>query len=195
MCNVTGSQLNREAQWRCVLGIAWHRASQLDNTCSMSAARRRVNITRMIRLVYVSTCADNVQLSDIQALLLAAERRNPALGLSGMLCWSGEFFLQCIEGERAAVTACFARILTDNRHHSVELILSAPTAVRWFSRWGMGFSRMLSSNRVDSPAWTGNSFNPYLLEAVELEATFERLAGQAQKLQGVDVTIPPAGLG
>jgi hypothetical protein len=149
----------------------------------------------MIRLVYVSTCADNVELTDIQALLRAAERRNPPLGLSGMLCWSGEFFLQCIEGERAAVTKCFSWILTDNRHHSVELILSAPTQVRWFSQWGMGFSRMLSSHQVDAPAWTGGNFNPYLLEAVELEATFERLAGQAQKLQGLEVSVSGDGLG
>jgi Sensors of blue-light using FAD len=139
----------------------------------------------MIRLIYVSTCADNVQLADIQALLRSAEKRNPEQGLSGMLCWSGEFFLQCLEGERAAVTACFARILTDNRHHSVELILSAPTSVRWFSRWGMGFSRILSSHLVDMPEWKDGIVNPYLLEAAELETTFERLAGQAQQLQGV----------
>lgn len=142
----------------------------------------------MIRLVYVSTCADNVDVADIQSLLKAAERRNPQQGISGMLCWSGEFFLQCIEGDRAPVTQCFARILTDTRHHSVELILSAPTSVRWFSQWGMGFSRMLSSHRVDLPAWTEGSFNPYLLAATDLEATFERLSDQAQRIQGASET-------
>lgn len=138
----------------------------------------------MIRLVYVSTCADNVDISDIQALLKVASVRNPQRGISGMLCWSGEFFLQCIEGDRAPVTDCFARILADSRHHSIELILSAPTSVRWFSQWGMGFSRMLSSHRVDMPAWTGGSFNPYLLDASELESTFERLSGEAQRIHG-----------
>lgn len=148
----------------------------------------------MIRLVYVSTCADNVEVADIQSLLKVAERRNPEQGISGMLCWSGEFFLQCIEGDRAPVTQCFARILSDTRHHSVELILSAPTSVRWFSQWGMGFSRMLSSHRVDLPASTGGSFNPYLLEATELEATFERLSDQAQRIQGVVETALVSGL-
>jgi Sensors of blue-light using FAD len=148
----------------------------------------------MIRLVYVSTCADNVELSDIQSLLKVAERRNPHQGISGLLCWSGEFFLQCIEGDRAAVTQCFARILADTRHHSVELILSAPTKVRWFAQWGMGFSRMLSSHHVDLPAWTGGSFNPYLLEATELELAFERLSDQAQRIQGVPETALTGGL-
>lgn len=149
----------------------------------------------MIRLVYVSTCANNVDPADIQSLLQVAERRNPEQGISGMLCWSGEFFLQCIEGERAPVTQCFARILRDTRHHSVELILSAPTSVRWFSQWGMGFSRTLSSHRLDVPAWTGGSFNPYLLEAVDLEATFERLSGQAQRIQGTPDVATGGGLG
>jgi hypothetical protein len=148
----------------------------------------------MIRLVYVSTCADNVELADIQSLLKVAERRNPQQGISGMLCWSGEFFLQCIEGERASVTQCFARILGDTRHHSVELILSAPTTVRWFSQWGMGFSRLLSSHRVDLPAWSGGSFNPYLLEATELEFTFERLSDQAQRIEASPDTAVISGL-
>lgn len=148
----------------------------------------------MIRLVYVSTCADNVDFADIQSLLSAAERRNPEHGISGMLCWSGEFFLQCIEGDRASVTQCFARILTDKRHHSIELILSAPTSVRWFSQWGMGFSRMLSSHRIDLPASTGASFNPYLLEATELEATFERLSDQAQRIQSAPDTALLGGM-
>ncbi len=112
-----------------------------------------------------------------------------------MLCWSGEFFLQCIEGERAAVTQCFARILRDTRHHSVELILSAPTSVRWFSQWGMGFSRTLSSHRVDMPASSSGNFNPYLLDAVDLEATFERLSDQAQRIHGVPDVAYVDGLG
>lgn len=149
----------------------------------------------MIRLVYVSTCADNVQLADIESLLRVAERRNPEHGLSGMLCWSGEFFLQCIEGERGAVTDCFARILRDQRHHSVELIVSAPTSVRWFSQWGMGFSAELSSRRVDAPAGKGGRLNPYLLDAVDLEATFERLSGQSQPIVRLMDTVPGRGLG
>ena len=136
----------------------------------------------MIRLVYVSTCAESVQFEDIQEILHAAETWNAAREISGMLCWSGEFFLQCLEGERGLVTQCFAHIAGDRRHHSVELIVSSPTTVRWFSTWGMGFTRIMSSNRVDLPNFAGGSFNPYLLEATDLQDTFARLASQAQRL-------------
>ena len=136
----------------------------------------------MIRLVYVSTCAQNVQLEDVEGILRVSESWNADRGISGMLCWSGEFFLQCLEGERGPVTQCFAHIAQDRRHHSVELIVSSPTSVRWFSTWGMGFTRLLSSTRVDLPNFTGGSFNPYLLEASDLQDTFARLASQAQRL-------------
>jgi len=136
----------------------------------------------MIRLVYVSTCAQNVQLEDVEAILRVAETWNADRGISGMLCWSGEFFLQCLEGDRGPVTQCFAHIAQDRRHHSVELIVSSPTTVRWFSTWGMGFTRLMSSNRVDLPNFAGGSFNPYLLEATDLQDTFARLASQAQRL-------------
>ena len=136
----------------------------------------------MIRLVYVSTCAQNVQLEDVESILRVAETWNAKREISGMLCWSGEFFLQCLEGERGPVTQCFAHIARDRRHHSVELIVSSPTTVRWFSSWGMGFTRLMSSNRVDLPNFAGGSFNPYLLEATDLQDTFARLSSQAQRL-------------
>ena len=136
----------------------------------------------MIRLVYVSTCAQNVQLEDVESILRVAETWNAKREISGMLCWSGEFFLQCLEGERGPVTQCFAHIARDSRHHSVELIVSSPTTVRWFSSWGMGFTRLMSSNRVDLPNFAGGSFNPYLLEATDLQDTFARLSSQAQRL-------------
>ena len=136
----------------------------------------------MIRLIYVSTCAQDVQLADVQGILRVAETWNAEREISGMLCWSGEFFLQCLEGERGPVTRCFAHIASDRRHHSVELIVSSPTAVRWFSSWGMGFTRLMSSHRVDLPNFAGESFNPYLLEATDLQDTFARLANQAQRL-------------
>ncbi|MEO7252803.1 MAG: BLUF domain-containing protein [Casimicrobium sp.] len=137
----------------------------------------------MIRLVYVSTCAHNVQQTDVEEILRVAELRNTEQEISGMLCWSGEYFLQCLEGERSRVSRCFSNIAADKRHHSVELIVSSPTNVRWFSTWGMGFTRMMSSHWVDLPRFDGTSFNPYLIEASDLQDTFARLSSQAQRLR------------
>lgn len=136
----------------------------------------------MIRLVYVSTCIHGLHLQDVQSIVATAQSRNQVAGISGMLCWSGEFFLQCLEGERDRVTHCFGKIMADPRHHSVELIVSSPTAVRWFSTWGMGFSRLMSSHRLDLDSLAGRSFNPYLLEASEMQSAFGQLSQHAQRL-------------
>lgn len=119
----------------------------------------------------------------MNSIVSTAHKRNEQLEISGLLCWSGEFFLQCLEGRRDRVTQCFAMIATDPRHHSVELIVSSPIAVRWFGEWGMGFSRLMSSHRLDLESMGGKAFNPYLLAATDMQATFEQLSQHAQRLE------------
>jgi hypothetical protein len=137
----------------------------------------------VIRLVYVSTCVNGLHLQDVHSIVASAQARNEKQGISGMLCWSGEFFLQCLEGERDRVTQCFGKIMNDARHHSVELIVSSPTSARWFSEWGMGFSRLMSSHRLDVDSLAGQAFNPYLLQATEMQSTFSQLSQHAQRLR------------
>jgi hypothetical protein len=136
----------------------------------------------MFRLVYVSTCEPGLKLDDVYAIMRVAHPKNVERGISGMLCWSGEFFLQCLEGERSTVSRLFAKICGDRRHSDVEILIAAPCGQRWFGEWGMGFSRLMASHRLDLPAGSGQSFNPYLLEAQDLEATFEQLSRFAQRL-------------
>ena len=136
---------------------------------------------RLIRLVYASTCAPTLAATDVQAILSDARRYNQIHAITGMLCWSGEFFLQCLEGPRRPVTALFSHIGRDPRHQDIELIVAAPTAVRWFVGWAMGFTREMVSAQGDrrSPA---PRFSPYELEAEDLLSVFERLSGSAQRL-------------
>jgi hypothetical protein len=136
----------------------------------------------MIRLIYVSTCSPDLSLEDVEGIVKVAQSWNTQKGISGMLCWSGEFFLQCLEGERSTVSALFAKICKDPRHTTIEILIAAPTNVRWFGQWGMGFSRLMASHANDLRLPNGSSFNPYLLEAVDLESTFEQLSTHAQRL-------------
>jgi Sensors of blue-light using FAD len=136
----------------------------------------------MLRLVYVSTCAEGLKLDDVYDIMRKAYPSNVKDGVSGMLCWSGEFFLQCLEGDRSAVSRTFCKICSDPRHSKIEILIAAPTRTRWFGEWGMGFSRLLASHRLDLAAGRSQSFNPYLLEALDLEVAFEQLSKVAQRL-------------
>lgn len=39
-----------------------------------------------------------------------------------MLCFSNEYFLQCLEGSRTAVNNTYQQILNDKRHHNVIML-------------------------------------------------------------------------
>lgn len=135
----------------------------------------------LLRLVYASTCVRGIAEPDVRDILARSKENNFFLGITGMLCWSGEFFLQCLEGPRRPVTRLFGKIAGDARHADVELIVAAPTQVRWFDRWAMGFTRDMMSHGGDIRA-TNAAFNPYTLQARDLLELFERLSQSAQPM-------------
>jgi Sensors of blue-light using FAD len=136
----------------------------------------------MIRLTYVSTCAEKLTLADVRSICDQASAYNVEHGISGMLFWSSEFFMQTLEGDRDHVSKCFLRIAQDKRHHTVVLIAVNTIHRRWFQEWGMGFTKLLATHRValSSNELSANSFNPYLLESDELEEALMQLAASAK---------------
>jgi hypothetical protein len=138
----------------------------------------------MLRLTYVSTCAPNLSLSDVRAILNVAKKANEAASVTGMLYWSREYFMQTLEGDRGAVTKSFVALCNDPRHTDVELIRATDTRTRWFPDWSMGFTQLLASHRVKLAglAASASSFNPYLIDAHDLEVALAELAGTAQML-------------
>lgn len=46
----------------------------------------------------------------------SCERNNPATGVSGVLFYSNDTYLQYLEGDEAAITALWAKISQDDRH-------------------------------------------------------------------------------
>jgi hypothetical protein len=51
----------------------------------------------------------------------------------------GSFF-QVLEGEAAAIDQLFQKLLLDNRHSHLTVIIREPIAERSFGDWSMGFS-------------------------------------------------------
>jgi hypothetical protein len=135
----------------------------------------------MIRLTYVSTCKTGLVLADVRAILAIATKSNAESGITGMLYWSGDYFMQTLEGERAAVTVCFNRVCRDARHTDVELVNAVPMAKRWFGEWSMGFTQLLAPHRLQL-ANGAQGFNPYLLDANELPETLAVLTRNTQRL-------------
>ncbi|GAC1407597.1 MAG: BLUF domain-containing protein [Burkholderiaceae bacterium] len=91
----------------------------------------------LVRLLYVSR-SQSASADDTDAIVAASRRNNPAVGITGILCYSGGIYLQAIEGGRDAVNRLFLRISQDCRHKEVVLLHYEEITERRFGGWTMG---------------------------------------------------------
>lgn len=91
----------------------------------------------LVRLLYCSRVVDT-STAAIDAILDKARAHNPALGITGILCYGGGIFLQAIEGGRMHVSELFGTIQRDPRHKDVALLHFEEISERRFGGWTMG---------------------------------------------------------
>ena len=92
----------------------------------------------LVRLLYASRTAEAVTPELLSAILRRSRQHNPAQGITGVLCCSGDVFLQVLEGGRPAVNRLYARIVADPRHRDPELLAYESIVERRFAGWSMG---------------------------------------------------------
>ena len=100
----------------------------------------------LVRLMYASRVADAFKPDSLHAILRKSTAHNPAVGVTGVLCYSDEVFLQVLEGGRAQVSTLYHRIAFDPRHRDVELLSFEEIAERRFAGWAMGQVNMKMLN-------------------------------------------------
>ncbi len=92
----------------------------------------------LVRLLYVSRLADASKPEHIEEILTTSRAHNPALGITGILCYGAGIFLQAIEGGRDAVSELYNHICKDTRHKDVVLLDFEEISERRFGGWTMG---------------------------------------------------------
>ena len=100
----------------------------------------------LVRLMYASRAAESVKPDGLNAILRRSTTHNPAAGITGVLCFSGEVFLQVLEGGRSQVSSLYNRITADPRHHDVVLLSYEEIEERSFAGWAMGQVNMKMLN-------------------------------------------------
>jgi hypothetical protein len=93
------------------------------------------------QLVYLSKVVGDISDADIDNILAASRRNNPALGITGLLVVKDRTFIQVLEGEGEAVHDLFQRLQEDPRHKDVSLISWEQIEQRAFPNWSMGFKQ------------------------------------------------------
>lgn len=99
----------------------------------------------MKRIIYASQATSDFPPEELIALLEKSRSKNERTGLSGMLLYSSQSFLQVLEGDEEALAAAYARIRADARHTNLRLLMdaevSAPCSPTGRSGWSASTTR------------------------------------------------------
>lgn len=98
---------------------------------------------RLYRAIYVSRTrpggAPGPEVAD--GVLAAAQQKNRRLGVTGLLLVHDDWFVQALEGPRAAVSDLLMTIGADPRHADMEVAVFQPIDQRLFIDWSMAIAR------------------------------------------------------
>lgn len=94
----------------------------------------------------------------VNNIVTTALARNPELGLTGALLFTGDYFAQVLEGSDASIDLLMASILRDPRHDQILIVDRGPIAERRFADWSLAYfgpSQFVSrhvTRLLDSPS-------------------------------------------
>jgi len=125
-----------------------------------------MNATVLTRLTYVSRAKPDLGSDDLKAILKTAQMSNLVAGITGMLCFNKQFFLQTIEGSRPELSRLFNKLAADNRHYDLQIIEFVEIKSRKWAQWSMDYATPTTENRdIFLKYSSSENFNPYLISA------------------------------
>jgi hypothetical protein len=92
----------------------------------------------LVRLLYASRAATALSAAVVDSIMTQSRRNNPDRGITGILCYSDDIFLQVLEGSRDDVCETFNAIVRDDRHSNVRILFFEEISERRFGGWTMG---------------------------------------------------------
>lgn len=128
----------------------------------------------LVRLIYASR--SDASEADLQTILRQSRAHNVPQGITGLLCHSEGWFVQVLEGGRAAVNSLYNSIVRDPRHHEINLLAYAEIDERRFAGWSMGQVNLARLNPALVLKYAPTTkIDPFELGGRALEALFEEL--------------------
>lgn len=90
------------------------------------------------QLIYVSLRTAECAEADVDKILASATKNNAKIDVTGVLLYSEQKFLQCLEGEYTEIMALYDHIKLDKRHKNAVMISVSKIEERVFPSWQMG---------------------------------------------------------
>jgi hypothetical protein len=118
---------------------------------------------------------------DIGAIVQTSQKNNPKFGITGLLFFDGEFFMQCLEGSKENVNTLYHHIARDQRHQNLMILSYQSIEHREFSHWAMGYVPLVKNIRtiikvIIKNELMSNRLNPYLLDESTILYLFQQFA-------------------
>lgn len=88
-------------------------------------------------LAYKSRAAVPLGEAELQQLMTAAQARNRAESITGLLIYDAGRFFQWLEGPAAGLSRVWQSIRSDSRHTAIQVVGSSATPVRFFGDWSL----------------------------------------------------------
>jgi Sensors of blue-light using FAD len=100
----------------------------------------------LVRCLYASRAVKPITVDTLEPILETARLCNPKHGITGLLCYRDDIFVQVLEGGRDAVSELYNAIARDPRHKDVRLLSYEEIGERRFGNWIMGKVNIESIN-------------------------------------------------
>jgi hypothetical protein len=134
----------------------------------------------LVRLMYASRAAKPLDGEELTQILKQSRANNARSGVTGLLCTSGDLFLQVLEGGRPAVNALYARLVTDPRHAAVTLLAYDEISERRFAVWAMGGVNLTRLNPAVLLKYAESAtLDPFSMTGAATAALFDELVATA----------------
>lgn len=92
----------------------------------------------LVRCLYASRATAQLAAPVVDSILEQSRKNNPRQGITGMLCFFDDIFVQVLEGGRDEICELFNAIVRDDRHSNVRMLTYEEISERRFGSWTMG---------------------------------------------------------
>lgn len=118
---------------------------------------------QLFQLIYKSKKQPSFPVENLSKFTETIRKRNKARGITGVLLFDGQYFLQVLEGTDKSLTQLISEIETDKRHDEITIILKEPIMQREHPNWGM---RLITTS--------GSLLNPLTEEIISISNHLKR---------------------
>ncbi|SMC19255.1 Sensors of blue-light using FAD [Andreprevotia lacus DSM 23236] len=134
----------------------------------------------LVRLIYASRAQETISNEMVDAILQSARKHNATNGITGVLAYGNDVFLQALEGGREQVNLLYQRLGRDARHTDLTVLDYGEVDARQYAGWSMGRGKL---DRVNLTLLLKYSplpvLDPYSMNGPAVAALLQELVSSA----------------